>query len=146
MRTFKENAFTQLVVEYLTDAEWLRMARSATSRRLCPCLGARSRQTVTTCRRKRIRLTSSTVTTFDDESCPPLTAKDIDAALKRSVRLVELGRKGEFGAFEESTEPYDMLTQIRDNAQRIQRLRSFSSPIASFQSEPGRAPRSKSRI
>lgn len=122
---FKENAFTQLVVEYLTDAGVTEDGQVCYLEKSLPLPWGTVKTNGYYMPEEADQIDLFYCHYLDDENCPPLTAKDIDAALKRSVRLVELARKGEFAAFEESTEPYDMLTQIRDNAQRIQRLRVF---------------------
>lgn len=122
---FKENAFTQLVVGYLTDAGVAEDGQVCYfEKKLPPPYGTvKTNGYYIPEETDRIDLFYSHY--LDDESCAPLTAKNIDETLKRSVRLVELARKGDFTAFEESTEPYDMLAQIRDHSRTIERLRVF---------------------
>ena len=122
---FKENAFAQLVVEYLTDAGVAEDGQVCYLEKNLPTPWGVVKTNGYYMPEEADQIDLFYCHYLDDEGCPALTAKDIDAALRRSMRLVELGRRGDFSTFEESTEPYDMLTQIRENADSLQRLRVF---------------------
>ena len=122
---FKENVFTRIVIDCLTEAGVAEGGEVCYLDKQLPAPYGTIK-----CNGYYVPDDAERVDIFytiydGDSHVEPLTTKEIEDALKRAIRIVDLGRKNAFRELEESNDAWDMLACIHEHAPSIQRLRLF---------------------
>jgi hypothetical protein len=122
---FQENSFTQLMIEYLSDAGVTEDGHVCYLDKTLPApvKSIKTNGYFVSEDEGRVDLFYSIFTGLD--SVEPLHAPEAVEAVSQSIRLFGLAQTGEFQALEESSEAFDMLTEIHEHRDTLKRLRIF---------------------
>lgn len=120
---FKENAFTQLMIEYLADSGVAEDGQVCFIEKQLPVGTVRANGYYIAEDDGRVDFF---YTLFSgSENAESLSSNEAVEGVKRCMRLFGVARSGEFESLEESSEAFDMLSEIHEHASSLRRLRIF---------------------
>ena len=119
---FKENAFTQLMIEYLADSGVVEDGQVCFIEKQLPVVGTvRANGYYIAEEDGRVDFFYTLFSGGDEAES--LSSAEAVEGVKRCMRLFGVARTGEFGSLEESSEAFDMLSEIHDCDDSLRRLR-----------------------
>jgi len=122
---FKENAFTQLMIEYLADAGVADDGQVCFIEKQLPAPAGTVKANGYYISEDDGRVDLFYTVYSGSDEAESLTAADAADAVRRCMRLFGIAHSGDFQSFEESSEAFDMLTEIHAHAAVLKRLRIF---------------------
>lgn len=120
---FKENAFTQLMIEYLADSGVVEDGQVCFIEKQLPVGTVRANGYFIAEEDGRVDFFYTLYS--GAEEAESLSSNEAVEGVKRCMRLFGVARAGEFESLEESSEAFDMLTEIHEHASALRRLRIF---------------------